>query len=112
MFEISDVVLIDKNEPTGAKNQRRLCFAHVSNISSFESIHGVIDTLMTLFGLKHEKDYFIKADENISFFPGRQANLIVRGKNCGVKYIVYLDFWNNLSSSVRKFQNQKSCNTS
>ena len=88
LFEISDVVLIDKNQPTGAKNHRKLCFAHVSNISSFESIHGVIDSLMTIFGLKHEKDYFIKACDDISFFPGRQANLVVRGKNIGVIFFI------------------------
>jgi phenylalanyl-tRNA synthetase beta chain len=76
--------VIDKNHFTGARNQRKLCFAHVSNTSSFEGIHGVIDTLMTLFGLNHEKDYYITASDNVSFFPGRQANLIVRGKNCGV----------------------------
>lgn len=39
---------------------------------------------MTLFGLKYEKDYFIQPSDNVSFFPGRQANLIVRGINCGV----------------------------
>lgn len=108
MFEISDVVKIDRNQFTGARNQRKLCFAHVSNTSSFEGIHGVIDTLMTLFGLKHEKDYYLTASENVSFFPGRQANLIVRGKNCGVKIYIYLDIWNHCTSSIGKFQNKKS----
>ncbi len=36
VFEISDVVVIDKNTITGAKNQRRLIFAYTANHSGFE----------------------------------------------------------------------------
>ena len=51
IFEISDVVITDKENEVGAVNRRELCFAYTNNVSSMEIVQGMVDLLMKKIGL-------------------------------------------------------------
>ena len=74
IFEISDVVIIDKNNEVGAANRRKLCFAYANTVSSMEIVQGMVDLLMKKIGLVfQEKDdvkkrYTIKPSNDPAFF--------------------------------------------
>ena len=84
IFEISDVVLIDKNNEVGAANRRKLCFAYTNSVSSMEIVQGMVDLLMKKIGLvfKEEKDvkkrYVIKPSNDPTFFQDRQAEIFIQ----------------------------------
>ncbi|KAI5646864.1 b3/4 domain-containing protein [Phthorimaea operculella] len=48
LFEISDVVLQDKESETGARNERRLCAVHCGRSAGFQYVHGLLDRVMLL----------------------------------------------------------------
>ncbi|XP_076320499.1 phenylalanine--tRNA ligase beta subunit isoform X4 [Tachypleus tridentatus] len=86
LFEISDVVLKDNTRDVGAHNERRLCAVNYNKSPGFEIIHGLLDRIMQLLEICYgkEKDgYFIQTAEDPAFFPGRCANVVLRGKNIG-----------------------------
>jgi phenylalanyl-tRNA synthetase beta chain len=84
IFEISDVVVIDKNKEVGAANRRKLCFAYTNTVSSMEIVQGMVDLLMKKIGLVfHEKDevkkrYVIKPSNDPAFFEDRQAEIFIQ----------------------------------
>ena len=84
IFEISDVVLVDKNNEVGAANRRKLCFAYANTVSSMEIVQGMVDLLMKKIGLVfQEKDdikkrYTIKPSNDPAFFEDRQADIIIQ----------------------------------
>ena len=84
IFEISDVVIIDKNNEVGAANRRKLCFAYANTVSSMEIVQGMVDLLMKKIGLVfQEKDdvkkrYTIKPSNDPAFFEDRQAEIIIQ----------------------------------
>ena len=87
VFEISDNVLIDENDETGAINRRSLCFAYANNTSGFEQVHGIIDHIMHKLGLAYEdrtNGYYIQPAFEKIFLEDRQAHLFVRGVKAGV----------------------------
>ena len=84
IFEISDVVIIDKNNEVGAANRRKLCFAYTNTVSSMEIVQGMVDLLMKKIGLAfHEKNdvkkrYVIKPSNDPAFFEDRQAEIFIQ----------------------------------
>lgn len=56
-FEISDVVLRDEQTDVGARNVRRLVASYTSMTAGFESIHGLVDRLMTLVQIGPTQEY-------------------------------------------------------
>ncbi len=84
IFEISDVVLVDKNNEVGAANRRKLCFAYANTVSSMEIVQGMVDLLMKKIGLVFQekndvkKKYTIRPSNDPSFFPDRQAEIIIQ----------------------------------
>merc|ERR1719223_355895 len=48
LFEVSDVVLLDKTHPNGARNNRRACALYTGPTAGFEIIHGLVDRMMQL----------------------------------------------------------------
>lgn len=52
VFEVSDVVLVDNNTEEGARNERRLCAAIVSNKSLLEDVQGPLSLLFEKCGIK------------------------------------------------------------
>ena len=95
IFEISDVVLIDKENETGASNRRKLCFAYANTTSAMEVIQGMVDLLMKKIGLifndeKTDKRYTIKKSNNPIFFEDRQAEIFIQDNiNVGIYGIIH-----------------------
>ena len=96
LFEISDVVLINKDDETGASNRRKLCFAYTNTTSAMEVIQGMVDLLMKKIGLtfNYEKDknkkYTIKKSNNPIFFEDRQAEIFIQDDvNIGIYGIIH-----------------------
>ncbi|XP_013784551.1 phenylalanine--tRNA ligase beta subunit-like isoform X1 [Limulus polyphemus] len=86
LFEISDVVLKDNTRDVGARNERRLCAVNYNKSPGFEIIHGLLDRIMQLLEISYGKEkegYFIRTAEDPAFFPGRCADVVVRGKAIG-----------------------------
>ena len=95
IFEISDVVLTDKENETGASNRRKLCFAYANTTSAMEIIQGMVDLLMKKIGLifndeKTDKRYTIKKSNNPIFFEDRQAEIFIQDNiNVGIYGIIH-----------------------
>ena len=87
VFEISDVVVKDSSKDVGARNERRLCAVYYGKTPGFEIIHGLLDRLMEVLGVKYTKEssdgYYIKAANDPSFFHGSSADVLVGGKVAG-----------------------------
>ena len=96
IFEISDVVLADKNNEVGASNRRKLCFAYANTSSAMEIIQGMVDLLMKKIGLifnndkEIDKKYTIKKSNNPIFFEDRQAEIFIQDDiNIGIYGIIH-----------------------
>ena len=96
IFEISDVVQIDKDNEVGASNRRKLCFAYTNTTSAMEIIQGMVDLLMKKIGLifNNQKDidkkYTIKKSNNPIFFEDRQAEILIQDNiNIGIYGIIH-----------------------
>ncbi|CAK5008834.1 unnamed protein product [Aphanomyces euteiches] len=84
LFEVSDVVVLDKASDVGAKNIRRLCALYTGQTDGFEIIHGLVDRVMQLIGVKcileedHDRDnyYAIVPSADPTFFEGRCADIV------------------------------------
>ncbi|CAH0723889.1 unnamed protein product, partial [Brenthis ino] len=85
LFEISDVVLKDETAETGARNVRRLCAAYCGRAAGFQHVHGLLDRVMAMLRQPWHVDtgYFLKQCEDPAYFPGRCADIILRGKVIG-----------------------------
>ena len=95
IFEISDVVLVNKDNEVGACNRRKLCFAYANTTSAMQIIQGMVDLLMKKIGLvfNHEdvkQKYTIKKSNNPIFFEDRQAEIFIQDNiNIGIYGIVH-----------------------
>ncbi|PIK49450.1 putative phenylalanine--tRNA ligase beta subunit [Apostichopus japonicus] len=91
LFEISDIVVKSKDKDVGAQNHRHLCAVHYNKSPGFEVIHGLLDRIMQLLEVPFSKEdgYYLKASENPTFFSGRCAELIVRGKSIGFFGVIH-----------------------
>lgn len=86
IFEISDVVLIDETKETGAHNQRNLCAVYNNKHAGFEVVHGLLDRVMQLLQVTWTKDgsgYYLEANDDTAYFPGRCANVVFKGQIIG-----------------------------
>ncbi|CAB3250407.1 unnamed protein product [Arctia plantaginis] len=85
LFEISDVVLQDNSVETGARNERRLCAVHCGRSAGFQFVHGLLDRIMLLLRETWDKQtgYFLRQCEDPAYFPGRCAEVILRGRVIG-----------------------------
>ena len=92
IFEISDVVIVDKNTEVGALNRRKLCFAFINTISSMEIVQGMVDLLMKKIDLIFQekkdvkKSYIIKPSQDKIFFEDRQAEIYIQDN---IKIVIY-----------------------
>lgn len=87
IFEIGDIVVQDPREDRRTRNERHLGMLYSSKTSGFEIIHGLLghmmDMLMVPLGKqnagKTENWYSIRPCEIDTFFPGRQAEILLNG---------------------------------
>lgn len=87
LFEVSDVAVKDDTMERKARNIRRVASVFVGRRAGFEIVHGLLDRLMLLLGIKRlanaEKDegqtgYYIKGVDHPTFFPDRSAKIFFR----------------------------------
>ncbi|GMT12664.1 hypothetical protein PFISCL1PPCAC_5832, partial [Pristionchus fissidentatus] len=82
LFELQDVILADSTHEVGARNERRVGAVVYAKQAGFESVHGLLDRLMTLLDVKMNKDgsgYHIEAEDDPAYLPGRCAAIIAPG---------------------------------
>jgi phenylalanyl-tRNA synthetase beta chain len=94
LFEISDVVLKDATKDSGARNHRRLSAVHYSRTPGFEIIHGLLDRVMQLLEVQFTDDgtgYHIEMCDDSTYFPGRCAEVHVRGNLIGHLGVLHPD---------------------
>jgi phenylalanyl-tRNA synthetase beta chain len=108
IFEVSDVSLKDSAAERRARNERRVAAVHCDRSGSFEAVHGLLDRLMLVLGVKWLKPgspadapgpaYYIEKLEGASaslpsakrggipdrtdptYLPGRGARILFRAK--------------------------------
>jgi phenylalanyl-tRNA synthetase beta chain len=80
VFEIGDVVLLDSQSETGARNVRRIAAAVVGEGLGFTYVRGVAEALLRELGRECE----VRATQHASFIDGRVAELTLKGKKIGI----------------------------
>ena len=80
IFEIGKVAFLDESENTGTKTIQSLGFMTAANNANFNDLASEVSTL--LYYLDHK--YEVKESNDLRFIPGRQAAIIVKGKQVGV----------------------------
>ena len=89
IFQVADVVLLDPSNDIGARNERRLSVAFSNNSGSgLEIIHGVLDRVMAMMSVP-ALDYKCVPSNLPYYFPGRQAQVVLRGNVIGAFGIVH-----------------------
>lgn len=81
VFEVSDVLVLDKESEVGARNERRVCAVNCNKFAGFEVVHGLLDRVMQLLEVKWDRKegYYLEACEDPTYFPGRCAAINYKG---------------------------------
>ena len=86
VFQIADVVLQDASTDVGARNERRLSAVICDLNSGFEVIHGLLDRVMQMVGIKMSTDasdltgYSIKPSTIPMYFPAVKLKSFIKVK--------------------------------
>ncbi|EFC37190.1 predicted protein [Naegleria gruberi] len=115
LFECGDVILVDDSKDVGAKNNRRLAALFSSATSGLELIHGLVDRVMEVLAVPFEVEHSQSVDKHcfsifpsndISFLPGRQADIFYKGKKIGIFGIIHPEVASNfgLKTPVSVFE--------
>lgn len=80
IFEVGKVAFIEPSENSGTKTIQSLGFLTASNNANFNDAASEVSTL--LYYLDHK--YEVKETEDPRFIPGRQAGILVNGKQVGI----------------------------
>lgn len=91
LFEISDVVLLDSKTETGARNERRMAALWCDTKSGLENIQSLLRRVMDSNGVKWDKNegYTLVESSNPTYFEGRRADVLYKGKAIGTVGIVH-----------------------
>ncbi|KAF8458392.1 hypothetical protein BGX38DRAFT_1153599 [Terfezia claveryi] len=89
VFECSDVAFKDESQERKSRNERHFTAAWCGKTSGFEVVHGLLDRLMLILSqgfteqgaLEKEVGYWIDETSEETYFPGRAANIWIRGKD-------------------------------
>jgi phenylalanyl-tRNA synthetase beta chain len=100
LFEVSDIVIHDKQAEVGAKNQRNLAVVCYNKQSGFEIVHGVLDRLMQLLEVPWKSGYHLEHIDDASFMPGRCAAVHVHGKVIGTVGVLHPDVIQNFELNL------------
>ncbi len=79
LFELSEVVKIDKSFEAGAKNVYHLAAVSMHVDASFTEVRMVLEAILDRLGVKYE----VKRGNHNSFIEGRVAEIIVNGEEVG-----------------------------
>ena len=80
IFEIGKVAFLDESENTGTKTIQSLGFMTAANNANFNDLASEVASI--LYFLDHK--YEVKEASDPRFIPGRQAAIIVKGKQIGI----------------------------
>jgi phenylalanyl-tRNA synthetase beta chain len=80
IFEIGDVVILDKSLETRTRDVRNMACAISDNRVGYEQIASILDALISSLGLGYELARF----EHPSFIPGRTAEIRIGNKPAGI----------------------------
>ncbi len=80
IFEVGKIAFIEESENTGTKTIQSLGFLTVANTANFNEAASEVSTL--LYYLDH--NYEVTETEDPRFIPGRQAGIIINGKQAGI----------------------------
>ena len=80
IFEIGKVAFLDDSENTGTKTIQSLGFMTAANNANFNDLASEVASI--LYFLDHK--YEVKESNDPRFIPGRQAAIIVKGKQVGI----------------------------
>lgn len=80
IFEIGKVAFLDESENTGTKTIQSLGFMTAANNANFNDLASEVASV--LYYLDHK--YEVKESSDPRFIPGRQAAIIVKGKQVGI----------------------------
>ena len=80
IFEIGKVAFLDDSENTGTKTIQSLGFMTAANNANFNDLASEVASI--LYFLDHK--YEVKEANDPRFIPGRQAAIIVKGKQVGI----------------------------
>ncbi|KAF6146966.1 hypothetical protein GIB67_036685 [Kingdonia uniflora] len=91
IFEVGDVVLLDKGKDIGATNRRRIAALYSGEDSGFEIIYALVLRVLQMLNIpcKPTEGYSIAASSEPEFLPDRQANVTLKGKYVGTFGIVH-----------------------
>ncbi|XVF09422.1 hypothetical protein REPUB_Repub07fG0091500 [Reevesia pubescens] len=100
IYEVGDVVLLDKEKDVGASNRRLLAALYCGANSGFELIHSLVDRIMEVMGtpfvpVGDNTGYYIELSDEPEFLSGRQAKIIYEGRCIGIFGIVHPEVLNN-----------------
>ncbi|XP_021763151.1 phenylalanine--tRNA ligase beta subunit, cytoplasmic-like [Chenopodium quinoa] len=104
IFEVGDIAILDDSKDVGSRNSRQLAALYCGNSSGFEIIHSLVDRVMEIVGTPFvaegdKSGYYIKRADNPEFLPGRQANIMYKGKHLGSFGIVHPEVLSNFDIS-------------
>lgn len=90
LFEISDILLVDNKIDVCVRNERHIGAVYCGKQSSgFETIHGLLDRIMQILGIKYVGEskvthgYYIKAHQDGAYLKGRCAAIVHGGEIIG-----------------------------
>lgn len=100
IFEVGDIAILDDSKDVGARNCRQLAALYCGPNSGFEIIHSLVDRIMEVVGtpfvpVGDNLGYYIKRSDSPEFLPGRQADIIYKGKHVGTFGIVHPEVLEN-----------------
>lgn len=111
IFELGDVVLMDKDTDVGARNERRLCAAVCTNkAGGLELVHGLLERVMQInqvYFLHDEsapegkRKYSLGKGQCPTFLPGLQAEVLMQDE--GGKWVQVGQFGIVAPAVLKKF---------
>jgi phenylalanyl-tRNA synthetase beta chain len=81
IFEVGDVVLLSKEEETGAKREIHLSAVSYHEDANFTEIRSTLDFIMMALG--KDNGYEIKAENNLSYIEGRYGDIYLKDAKIG-----------------------------
>ena len=77
LFEVSDTVHLDSTEDVGASNRRRLAVMYSDSATSgFEIVHGLVERIMMMLGLK-PGEFGVRKGNDPTYMDGRCAEVFL-----------------------------------
>ncbi|MFW9879387.1 MAG: phenylalanine--tRNA ligase subunit beta [Candidatus Thorarchaeota archaeon] len=81
IFEVGDILMLDKSEETGARREVHLSAVTYHELADFTEIRSTLDFIMTSLGFYN--DYEIIPEKNPTYIDGRYGNIIFKGVKIG-----------------------------